>query len=365
MQRSCVWIAADIAQELGISGTEFPSRIMEVKNLLYEVLKDGQPRDIIVLPFFRNYVEVIGHIRDRGIVGPIIIYTQGETLFMNLAELASQGVIFVDTSRFNRPLMIGFLTFMQKTQEVADLPFSSPENGRRIASQATREPAEIRELFRQILRRRVRILVTCQFREDQPTLSVTCEVIQLVGEIETKIVLDKFNPQEFVGLYGQMAKGKPLVGYVSMDEESLGFELPVVHTVMGRITALLPATVYENRRKFFRVEPDVREPVTVYIQAENGPTRSFHVHDVSEGGLGLTIPFTGLVQDAVYPIALALPGPKLILGSVQVMFKEIIKGDMVTYGTTFIMNESDLISVRQYVYKRQAGIISAIRELNL
>lgn len=365
MQKSSVWIAAEIAQELGISGAEVPCRIMEVKSLLYEVLKDGQPRDVIVLPFFRNYTEVVGHIRDRGIVGPIIIYTQGETQFLNLTEMASQGVIFMDAARFNRPLMIGFLTFMQKTQDAVDLPLPLADRKPRLASQSTRDATEIKELFRQVMRRRARILITCQFREDQPTLSVTCEVIQLVGEIETKIVLDKFNPQEFVGLYGQMAKGKPLVGFVSMEEESLGFELPVVHTVMGRITALLPPTVYENRRKFFRVEPDAREPVTVYIQAENSPTRSFQVHDVSEGGLGLTIPFPGLVEDAVYPIALALPGLKLILGSVKVVFKEILKGDMVTYGTTFIMNESDLINVRQYVYKRQAGIISAIRELNL
>ncbi|MEN6474778.1 MAG: hypothetical protein ABFD81_12250 [Syntrophaceae bacterium] len=365
MGNCTLWIAGEIAKDLGLTGHEFPSQILEVKQLLYEVLKDGQPRDIIMLPFFRNYTEVVGHIRDRGIVGPIIIYTQGETLFMNISDMASQGVLFMDASRFGKPMMVGFLTFLRLSQE-AIKPETEPEQPpQKVPSRATGDMEEIKEMLRQIMRRRTRLLVTCQFREDLPTLSVTCEVIQMVGEVETKLVLDKFNPQEFVGLYRTMAKGKPLVAYVSTDEESLGFELRVVHTVMDKITVLLPATMFDNKRRFFRVEPDVKDPVTMHILPENSATKAFMVRDVSEGGIGLNAPFAGLNLNAIYPIALTLPGGKLILGSANTVFKEVIRADLFNYGMILILNETDIVSVRQYVYKRQAGILAAIRNQDL
>ena len=361
-----LWIAGEIAKDLGLNGNEFPSRILDVKQLLYEVLKDGQPRDIIMLPFFRNYAEVVGHIRDRGIVGPIIIYSQGETLFMNISDMASQGVMFMDAERFGKPMMVGFLTFLRISQDTIAPKAEEPEPPpQRAPSRATRDIDEIKDMVRQLMRHRTRLLVTCHFREDLPTLSVTCEIIQVVGEVEPKLVLDKFNPQEFVGLYRHMGKGKPLMAYITMDEDSLGFELRVVHTVMDKITALLPLSIYDNKRRFFRVEPDVKEPVTVHILPENGATKTFPVRDVSEGGIGLNAPFAGLNMHSTYPIALMLPGGKLILGSANTVFKEAVRVDLFNYGMTLNFNETDIISVRQYVYKRQAGILAAIRNQNL
>jgi len=360
-----LWIAGEIAKDLGLTGNEFPSKILEVKRLLYEVLRDGRPRDIVILPFFRNYTEVVGHIRDRGIVGPIIIYTQGETLLMNISDMASQGVLFLDASRFGKPMVVGFLTFLRLSQEAIKSEAEPEQPAQKVPSRATRDREEIKDTVRRIMRSRTRLLVTCQFREDLPTLSVTCEVIQMVGEVETKLVLDKFNPQEFVGLYRNMAKGKPLVAYMTTDEEALGFELRVVHTVMDKITAMLPAAMFDNKRRFFRVEPDIKDPVTVHILPDNCATKTFTVRDVSEGGIGLNAPFAGLNLNTTYPIALALPGGKLILGSANTVFKEAVRADLFNYGMTLNFNETDIISVRQYVYKRQAGILAALRNQNL
>lgn len=365
METPTLWVSADIARELGISGTDVPCRILELKELIYEILKEGGPRDTIVLPFFRSYAEIIKHIRGRGILGPIIIYSQGEAHFMNLADMASQGIIFMEAARFPRPVMIGFLTFLLKSQESIAVPPPEEKPKPRPIAHSTSDPAEIREFFQRLMRQRARILVTCQIREDLPTLSVTCEVIQMVGEVEPRLVLDKFNPPEFVGLYMQMSKGKPLIGFATMEEESLGFEFSVVHTVMGKVTAQLPVAVYQNQRKFFRVEPDAKEPVVCHILPDNGATMSFAVRDVSEGGIGMNVAFPGFALDASYPIGLALPGTKLILGSAHVMFKKALKADLYAYGMNFLLHESDRIKLRQYVYKRQAGIIAAIRKLNL
>jgi len=155
------------------------------------------------------------------------------------------------------------------------------------------------------------------------------------------------------------------MAYMTTDEDSLGFELRVVHTVMDKITALLPVSIFDNKRRFFRVEPDVKDPVTVHILPENSSTKSFAVRDVSEGGIGFSTPFAGVNLHTVYPVALALPGGKVILGNANTVVKEALRADLFTYGMTLIFNETDLISVRQYVYKRQAGILAAIRNQNL
>ena len=151
MGNCTLWIAGEIAKDLGLSGQEFPSRILGVKQLLYEVLKDGQSRDIIMLPFFRNYGEVVGHIRDRGIVGPIIIYTQGETLFMNISDMASQGVLFMDASRFGKPMMVGFLTFLRLSQEAIGPEVAPEQVPQRVPSKATRDVDEIKDMMRDML----------------------------------------------------------------------------------------------------------------------------------------------------------------------------------------------------------------------
>mgnify|MGYP000195900251 CR=1 FL=1 len=92
-QHSTIWITSQDAQDIGIRGNEFPCKILDLKTLVYELLKTGSPQDIVVLPFFRNFAEIVGHIRDRNIQGPIIIYTQSEIMQMNLLDYASQGAV--------------------------------------------------------------------------------------------------------------------------------------------------------------------------------------------------------------------------------------------------------------------------------
>ncbi|MBN1635651.1 MAG: hypothetical protein JW920_04025, partial [Deltaproteobacteria bacterium] len=110
-----VWVTEDIAHDLGINGSQFPTRINPINKLTYELIKDGQPKDIAVLPYIRNFSEILEHIRGRGITGPVIIYTNGDVLPMNITDLASQGILFMDSSRFTKPMVLGFITFLQKS----------------------------------------------------------------------------------------------------------------------------------------------------------------------------------------------------------------------------------------------------------
>jgi len=364
-QRSTVWITTEDAHDLGIRGDEFPCRILDLKTMVYELLKAGGQQDIVVLPYFRNFPEVVGHIRDRNIEGPIIIYTKGEIMQMNLLDYASQGVIFLDSSRFTNLMVIGFITFLQKRQELITIREEAENGHRKPFLKPAQKPDEIRSLFRKLLQKRAKILLNCQFRDDLPTLSVTCEIIKMVGEIETKLVLDNFSPEEFVGLYNQLGKGKTISGFLNLADETFGFDLKVDSSRMGKITAFLPEAVFEQKRKYFRVEPDKKEPVSIYIQPGNGHTICVDAKDVSEGGIGMVSSYPGLNKEETYPVALALPKNQIILGNAKVMFKGDTPGQSFNYGLELVFHPADQQYLQHYVYKRQAGILSAIRNLTI
>jgi len=359
-----VWITRENAGDLGLRGNEFPVRILEIKSLILELLKEGSPKDIVVLPFFRNFGEVVGHIRGRGILGPIIIYTADKIMQMSLMDYAAQGIVFLDSSRFDRLMVLGFITFLQKQQELVRIP-EPPEKKARPPDKPSQDPEIIRPLFRRILKHRAKIMLTCQFREDLPTLTVTCDIIQMVGEVETKLVLDNFSPEEFVGLYNQLGRGKTLSGFFIEDEETMGFDFSVDSCRMGKITVFLPGSIYFQMRKFFRVEPDPKEPVNIHVLPLGHQTVSAFVRDISEGGVGLVSPYTGLEKNQIYPVALALLSNRTLLGTGEVMFKGSGKERACTYGISLKFHPSDHQYLQHYVFKRQAGILAAIRDLAL
>lgn len=368
-QRPQLWLAEEVATELKVRDSEFPGRIMELNGMVYELLKHGGERDVVVLPYLRKFPEVIDHLRKRGIMGPVVIYCQDETLIMNLLDLANQGVVFLDGRRFSRGMIVGFISFLLKTQEQLSSP--QRETGtHRLHAKPPQNEQEVKDLFQRIINHRAKLILNCQFRPSLPTLTVSCEVLQMLGEVETKLVLDKFDPEEFVGLYNGMGAGKPLNGFITLmddedQEESLGFTLDVLTAARGRMTALLPKVIFEQRRKFFRVEPDRDDPVTIYVLPEDSPTIAVRITDISEGGVGFDLNYDGLIKEHVYPVALQLNPTKLLLGSGTLVFKAAKDAENVTYGLSLIFNPIDTQYLRQYVFKRQAGILAALRELSV
>ena len=106
-------------------------------------------------------------------------------------------------------------------------------------------------------------------------------------------------------------------------------------------------------------------PVTLHILPDAGPTISFDVSDISEGGMGFEIPYSGLEKGGEYIVGLNLSVTQMILGKAVVVFKGQRSGEVYTYGLSVNFNPTDMQHLRHYVYKRQAGIMAAIRELEL
>ncbi len=385
--KSIVWITHDDAKDLGIKGNEFPCRLMDFTSMVYEILKLGSPRDVVILPFYWNFQDTVTQIRNRGIVGPIIVYSGSEIKEFDILQYAPQGILFIDPSRISRDMALGFIMFLQKCQDMSNVHASLHKAPKEPYTKPSQDASEIKELFRSIIRERSRIILTCQFQEDLPTLTVTGEIIQLTGEFEPKLILDNFRPYEFIELYAQMAMGKPLSGFFTHHEETMGFDLRVDALYEGRIVAFLPERIYEQKRQYIRVEPDPRDPVTIHILPQDHQTLRIPVRDISEGGVGLTMPYEGLQKKKIYPVSLTLPNyPALphavmdntqifpvepaplsqtLLGTAEVVFKEEDTGGDFFYGLSIKLHSSDIQHLQRYVFKRQLEILSAVRKMKI
>lgn len=384
-RRATVWITRDEAWDLGLDPQDLPTRIMDFKAMIDELLKNGLPADIIVLPFYWNFTDTVAQLRNRGLKGPIIICVDSESARIDPLALVDEGVIFLDTSRLDKTTILNVITFLQRCQDLASMPVSCGDAAGKAPTLPSRDPSAIRALFEDILKERSRFLVSCKFGEALPSLTVACEIIRMTGDVEMKLVLDNFTPREFPELYAQLGTGRPLSGFITRDGETIGFELAVESCRMGKITVFLPSCIFPQKREYLRVEPDPKDPVVVHILPGSSQTLHLPVRDVSEGGVGLVCSYGGLEEKQTYTAALSLPAnqvspsailepsqilppepsppmsPPLLIGTAEVVTKESMRLGSFYYGLTLKLHASDLMHLQDYVFKRQLGILAALR----
>ncbi|HQG31886.1 MAG TPA: hypothetical protein PLA83_08160, partial [Deltaproteobacteria bacterium] len=262
-EQAIVWISQGDAEDLGLKGHEFPCRVMELGNMVYEVLKSGASRDIVVLPYSPEVGETVNHIRNRGIAGTIIVYSGMGSDGTASFEESDQGVIFLDSSKIVKPVILEIIASLRKYQDMAHLSAAPREKLHGPPASPSFDPEEIRELFQGILKDRGRILLHCRFKDGLPSLTVACEIIQMIGD--TRLILDNFRPEEFSELYADMGTGSTVTGFYTSGEKTIGFDLQVESCLMGKLTVLLPEGVYDQKREFYRVEPDPGDPLIINI----------------------------------------------------------------------------------------------------
>lgn len=383
-EQSIVWISQGDAEDLGLKGHEFPCRVMDSHNMVYEVLKCGTSRDIVVLPYSQDFGETANHIRNRGIAGPIIVYSATGVDETAPSEQGDQGVMFLDSSKITKPVILELISSLRKYQDMVHASAAPKEKRCGPPASPSMDPEEIRDLFQNILKDRGRVLLYCRFRDGLPSLTVACEIIQMSGETETRLVLDNFRPNEFIELYAELGMGSPITGFYSCGEKTIGFDLKVESCLMGKLTVLLPEGVYDQKREFYRVEPDPNDPLIINILPADHHTLQIPVHDVSEGGIGLVSAYARLEEKQVYPIAIVLPMENLssyprlekshffpvdyipsvrptLLGSAEIISKEEENEGTFYYGLSLKLHSADIQHLQHYIFKRQLDILSTIR----
>jgi hypothetical protein len=140
------------------------------------------------------------------------------------------------------------------------------------------------------------------------------------------------------------------------------------------IVADIPTSLKTSMRKFLRVEPSRKAPVTTYITTSQYGTLSFAVQDISERGSGF---FTNVILDIedAFTCGLELPidNGRFILSKASVVYKRessekeraMKKKNMFHksnfYGLEFFPHNEDGKKIRLYIMKRELEIRRTIQ----
>jgi CheY-like chemotaxis protein len=147
------------------------------------------------------------------------------------------------------------------------------------------------------------------------------------------------------------------------EERSCAFQARPISARSTRcLQVALPGSVLLfDRRKYFRVQPSKREPVTIRIRLPDKPEIRLNACDVSGGGFSVLVPrqMAFFSMDLTMPVAIELPHEERISGQV------LIKGvhpflDVMRIGCEFIqIGENARGVLTSYCMRRQVELKNA------
>lgn len=153
----------------------------------------------------------------------------------------------------------------------------------------------------------------------------------------------------------------------------------------NKITATIPGTMNPYLRRFLRVEPSIKLPVTLYLFSPEHGTISLNVKDISERGIGfLSQLVVNIGQQIICGIRLPIQGETFILSNASIVYKldSLLKPnsspktpsgnrislsekfkDMIAYGLELFPHSEDENKIRIYIMQRDIEIRRLLQEL--
>ncbi len=151
----------------------------------------------------------------------------------------------------------------------------------------------------------------------------------------------------------------------------------------NKVTAAIPGTMNPYLRRFLRVEPAAKLPVTLYLFSPDYGTISINVKDISERGIGfLSQLVLNTNQQIVCGIRLPIQGETFILSNASIVYKldsllspsskiQSVKRiflsekfkNMIAYGLELFPHTEDENKIRIYIMQRDIEIRRLLQEL--
>jgi len=138
-------------------------------------------------------------------------------------------------------------------------------------------------------------------------------------------------------------------------------------------TASVPDSLSPFMRRFLRVEPSQKSPVTIHVRPSAHGTVSFTVKDISECGLGFVSPAMLDMEDRLF-CGIELPGMHFALSEAVVVYKkDALRGGPVhtdqksfvcgiSYGLELFFHSEDAKKVRTYITQREIEVRKLLQQ---
>jgi hypothetical protein len=195
-----------------------------------------------------------------------------------------------------------------------------------------------------------------------------CYVDKIHGS--SRVTFSRFSPAKLMGSLRKCASFYATFTIVGM---TYGCFIKDLAADGSKMTASVPDSLSPFMRRFLRVEPSLKSPVTVYLRPPDYGTVSFAVKDISECGLGFDSPAMLDMEGRIY-CGIELPGAGFILAEAAVVYKkDEVKGGLarsgrrlltcgILYGLELFFHSEDAKKVRMYIMQREIEVRNLLQQ---
>jgi hypothetical protein len=229
------------------------------------------------------------------------------------------------------------------------------------------------EAFQYLFDHNLPLTLTFPFEEEKGHVIAgqgICHIEKIHGR--SKILLGRFNPQS---LLHHLKEARSFQADFEIKGEPYFCLIKGSTFSNSEIAAVIPTSLNLSLRRFLRVEPSLRSPVTLYIFTPQHGTVSFTVHDITEQGVSFLAGSPLDLEDS-FMCGLQVPVDNVtfIFSNATVVYK-IESGETyrkerrsdastkdILYGLALFPHSEDVKKIRLYIMKRQLEIKRKIQK---
>ena len=116
MSKVRIWIASELEKVLALPEIKAGITLKPVRDVVYDYLQNAQVNDVIVLPFFSSFLQLVTKVRQRGKEGPIVFITSDSKHPNATDEMLENGVLLLRHGHVTVADLTGVINFMVLTE---------------------------------------------------------------------------------------------------------------------------------------------------------------------------------------------------------------------------------------------------------
>jgi hypothetical protein len=228
------------------------------------------------------------------------------------------------------------------------------------------------EAFQYLFDHNLPLIISFPFEEEKGhviTGKGICHIEKIHG---SKATLGRFNPHRLVY---HLKKSRSFSINLEIKGETYFCVIEELTASRSTIGIDIPTSLNRSFRRFLRVEPSLRSPVTLYIYTPQDGTVSFTVQDITEQGLSFVAGAPLAIEDNfICGLQIPLDSGTFIFSSATLVYKIefdrpekrakrlniVNKG--VLYGLALFPHSEDVKKIRLYIINRDLEIKKNIQE---
>ncbi len=350
-----IWTTQELNELLAIK--ELPLRLLPPKLIKTAFLADAAPGDMAIVRIDDDYLAFLAAAKERGIAGPIVLISPEPTIVE--ADLHHYNAMVLDLKKMGLVAVKNIAhAIVNLAAHRTDAPVPDIQTvcmaADRMEDQPIEDRAAIHERLRFAHQNEIPALIAFEVMEHGEPVKVRgrCSLREFT---EHALVFHNFKQ---ASLFKAMKKGLPIQLYFTYKQKNHGSTVTVQDTTDKDVTTSVPTRLFITRE--IRIQPSQSKPIGLYVLIPNEPTAMVRVTDISPRGIGF-ICTRDLPVDSVYGLTIMLPDPQAVVVTGGIIRYKKESGNGIRYGAEMRPHAWDEESIARYVMKREAEIISLLR----